>query len=239
MLMALRLVGAQWQPPFFLSESAFKPASPLAANGVPGTSEGFINAQRTCWRTCWVTPFIMALSIGLRRRQANQAVVIRVHCRLSICSPPLLEPMSQRRPAGLWNKHRLDSWLFVNGRWRLVLASGAHSLLILFSHGRSGRGRHRGRQLGLSGRIEIWSRPFWYRSSAYGVNGFRRVVHVLPLFGIADESTSPMPTIISCNGLRTPGLLDIGPLDNQIRDLLIVTSRNLIRRRATSPFTTH
>jgi O-antigen ligase len=84
--------------------------------------------------------------------------------------------------------------LFVSPRWRLVLITGfiiALVIIISYAVGRSD-GDIVGDTLGLSGRVEIWSRALLairdFPLTGVGLNGFRDVVHVLyPLFSISSE----------------------------------------------------
>ena len=245
MLMALGgLVGAQWQPPFsFLNQ--LSSLLPLAANGVPGTSEGFINANELAGVLCWVTPFIMALSIGLRRRLWQTRPLLYGFIVVSTLFTTFLLVATSSR-GGLLAfgiSTVLILGFFVNGRWRLVLASGALiSLLILFSYGRNlVEDDIVGDNLGLSGRIEIWSRAILvlgdHPLTGVSVNGFRRVVHVLyPLFGIADgiDIAHAHNHLLQAGlDLGLPGLVSYLALWIISAILLIVTFRNLIRRRAT------
>ncbi len=244
MMALVGLVGAQWQPPFdFLNR--FSGLLPSAATNIPGTSEGFVNANELAGVLCWVTPLLMALSLGLRRRlwQINPSLYGFIVASTLFTAFLLIATSSRGGILAFGISIVLILGFFVSGRWRLVLASGALiSLLILFSYGRSlVEDDIVGDTLGLSGRIEIWSRAILVLNdhplTGVSVSGFRRVVHVLyPLFGIADE----IDIAHAHNHLLQAGL-DLGLLGlisylalwiiSAI--LLITTLRHLIRRRAT------
>lgn len=245
MMMALvGLVGAQWQPPFaFLNQ--LSSLLPFATNSVPGTSEGFINANELAGVLCWLTPLMMALSIGLRRRlwQTSPPLYVFIVVSTLLTTFLLIATSSRGGMLAFGISTVLILGFFVNGRWRLVLASGALiSLLILFSYGRNlVEDDIVGDTLGLSGRIEIWSRAILvlgdHPLTGVSVNGFRRVVHVLyPLFGIADEidiAHAHNHLLQAGLDLGLPGLISYLALWIISVILLITTFRHLIRRRAT------
>ena len=245
MIMALvGLAGTQWPPPFaFLNR--LSGLLPFAAHRVLGTSGGFINANELAGVLCWLTPFMMALSIGLRRRlwRISPALYGFIVVSTLFAAFLLVATSSRGGMLAFGISIILILGCFLNGRWRLVLASGALiSLLILFSYGRNlVEVDIVGDTLGLSGRIEIWSRAILVMSdhplTGVSVNGFRRVVHVLyPLFGIADEiDIAHAHNHLLQAGLDfgLPGLISYLALWIISAGLLIATFRHLIRRRAT------
>lgn len=238
------MMGVQWQPPFaFLNQ--LSNLLPFAANRVPGTAEGFINANELAGVLCWVAPLTMALSIGLRRRLWRiSPPLYGFIVALTLFTAFLLIATSSRGGIMAFGISAvLILGFFVNGRWRLVLASGALiSLLVLFAYGRNlVENDIVGDTLGLSGRIEIWSRALLvlgdHPLTGVSVNGFRRVVHVLyPLFGIADEidiAHAHNHLLQAGLDLGLPGLISYLALWIISAILLISTFRYLIRHRAT------
>lgn len=244
MMAVVGLVGAQWQPPFvFLNQ--LSGLFPFISNSVPGTSEGFINANELAGVLCWVTPLMMGLFIGLRRRlwQISPPLYGFIGVSTLFTTLLLIATSSRGGILAFGISTVLILGCFVNGRWRLVLASGVLiSLLILFSYGRNlVEDDIVGDTLGLSGRIEIWSRAVLvlgdHPLTGVSVNGFRRVVHVLyPLFGIADEidiAHAHNHLLQAGLDLGLPGLISYLALWIISAILLIATFRHLIRRRAT------
>lgn len=244
MMVVVGLVGTQWQPPFaFLNRLA--ELLPFAANNFLGTAEGFINANELAGVLCWTVPFMMALSIGLRQRlwQISPVLYGLIVASTLFTAFLLVATSSRGGVLAFGISIILILGFFVNGRWRLVLASGALiSFLILFSYGRNLVADDIvGDTLGLSGRIEIWSRAFLvlqdHPLTGVSVNGFRRVVHVLyPLFGIADEidiAHAHNHLLQAGLDLGLPGLISYIALWIISAILLIATFRHLIRRRAT------
>jgi putative inorganic carbon (hco3(-)) transporter len=191
------LVGTPWRGPFtFLTRLQY--ALPLDI-AIPGTVSGAINPNEMAGVLNWLLPLGVALLVGALGR-------LRQRPKLALPLISLLGPLV----AG-WSVMLLATYsrggtaafiisllvmLAVAWRWgQVVLATAVvavaalayqYNLLELLL----GNGLETVEQIGLSGRIEIWSRALYglqdFPFTGMSMNGFREVVHILyPLFLIS------------------------------------------------------
>jgi putative inorganic carbon (hco3(-)) transporter len=191
------LVGTPWRGPFTIL-NRLQNALPLDVT-IPGTVSGAINPNEMAGVLNWLLPLAVALLVGALGRLRQQP---KVALPLLLLLGPLvagwgvmlLATYSRGGTAafviGLLVMAAIASrW----GRYALAAATAAvavlayqYNLLALLL----GNGLDAVEQIGLSGRIEIWSRAFYglqdFPFTGMSMNGFREVVHILyPLFLIS------------------------------------------------------
>lgn len=238
------LLGSQWPPPVeFLNAAA--DLLPINQQGVPGTAHGYVNLNELAGVLSWIAPFLLACSIGLRRKlvQRNAGLYILLVIA-SLYTIFLLIATSSRGGILAFSCGAILIFaLFAKGRWRLVLLSTiVPILLILFAYWNNRPDVDIvGDTLGLSGRIEIWSRALLalqdHPITGVSLNGFRQVVHeVYPLFEIAgdvDIAHAHNHLLQAGLDLGLPGLISYLAIWIISSGLIVATIRSLIRRGAT------
>ena len=191
-LMALvGLIGGQWLPPFAFLNSAHD-WLPLAG-GIPGAVRGVVNPNELAGVLSWILPLSLACVLtSLRRPTRVRPVILGTLLPVMVLVGFLLVATSSRGGmlATLLGLLLVIAF-FVSPRWRLVLGIGVLvglAALVAYTASRVDQNIV-GDAVGLSGRLEIWSRALLaiadFPLTGIGVNGFRRVVDVLyPLYTI-------------------------------------------------------
>lgn len=238
------LMGATWEPPFeFLN--GVRASIPLPGVGIPGAVGGIVNSNELAGALGWVTPLALACCLGLGRQLWRSH---KVACVLLVAATPLLAFLliATSSRGGIL---ALAAGVFVvlafslPSRWRLVLLVGSLLALAgLISYTVSSLEQDLvGDTLGLSGRIEIWSRAILaigdFPVTGVGLNAFRRVVHELyPLFSISadiDLGHAHNHLIQAALDLGLPGLISYLAIWMISAGLLWATWKSLKQRGAT------
>jgi len=243
-LMALvGLVGVEWAPPFDYLNRA-RDLLPRAIV-IPGAVGGVVSPNELAGVLCWVGPLALACLIGVARRRPRRApLMILLLALITLLTGFLVAAtLSRGGMVALAAGAVLVVAFFVPFRWRLVLTVSFTVLVIgLIAYGGSRLEEDIvGDMLGLSGRLEIWSRALLgiadFPLTGMGVSGFRRVVHVLyPLFTISsdiDLGHAHNQLLQAALDLGLPGLVAYLALWLISAGLLTMTARRLVRRRAT------
>ncbi len=191
------LVGIRWRGPFTFF-NRLQNALPLDIT-IPGTVGGVINPNEMAGVLNWLLPLGVALLVGA-------ILHLKARPRISIATLLLLGPLV----AG-WGVMLLGTYsrggtaafavsllvmLAIASRWGRVLLLGAGVVIAGLAYQYNllelllGNGLETIEQMGLSGRIEIWSRALYglqdFPFTGMSMNGFRQVVHILyPLFLIS------------------------------------------------------
>lgn len=243
-LMALAgLIGVEWAPPFdYLNRArALLPRAIV----IPGAVGGVVSPNELAGVLCWVGPLALACLIGAARRRPPRApLIIPLLALITLLTGFFVAAtLSRAGMVALAAGAVLVVAFFVPFRWRLVLVVGFTVLVIgLIAYGGSRLEEDIvGDMLGLSGRLEIWSRALLgiadFPLTGMGVSGFRRVVHVLyPLFTIPsdiDLGHAHNQLLQAALDLGLPGLVAYLALWLISAGLLASTARRLVRRRAT------
>lgn len=243
MLALIGLIGTQWPAPFD-ALNHIRRVTGIFPQGMPGTSEGIVNANELAGVLCWIAPFMLACVVGFRKQlwQGHAFVYVALIISTTICSMLIIATSSRGGIFAFGVSAMLVVAFFVNGRWRLVLAIGLLvTILVLFSNSNGLSVKDIvGDDLGLDGRIEIWSRALLalqdHPLTGLGMNGFRRIVRVLyPLFGISNEidlGHAHNHLLQVAMDLGVPGLISYLSLWIISAGLLWATYRNLARRKA-------
>lgn len=189
------LLGATWEPPFgFMNGARELFAVPLP--NVPGAVGGIVNANELAGVLAWIAPLSFACLIGLSRQlwRSNKLVLAILLGITVLFSYILIATTSRGGILALGLGLAVVLAHFLSSRWRLVLLIGfVISLGAMLSYAIGALEQDLvGDALGLSGRIEIWSRALLaiadYPLTGVGLNAFRRVVHVLyPLFSVSES----------------------------------------------------
>lgn len=193
------LIGVSWTGSVaFLNQ--VKSVLPTAVSRIPGTIGGVINPNEMAGVLNWVTPLLVALVVGLwrslwaQRRQAWLLILLGMTCFAAFM---LIATFSRGGILSLGLSLLImlaipTRW----GRWLLVfviiIGIGLAFYLDLNTVF-SGELSDTGQDLGLSGRLEIWSRAIYglqdFPFTGMSMNGFRRVVHILyPLFLVSPDT---------------------------------------------------
>lgn len=237
------LIASNWQPPFEVLNRT-RELLPVIPARIPGTHDGLINANELAGVLCWTTPLMLALSIGLQhrlwRRNPYLYVLLLLATILSVFV--LIATASRGGILAFGLSSVLVLAFFVTGRWRLVLAIGLVTVAMgVISYATNIPDNDIvGDALGLSGRVEIWSRALLALGdnplTGVSVNGFRQVVHILyPMFGISssvDIAHAHNHLLQAGLDLGVPGLIGYLALWIVSTALIIASTRNLLRRKA-------
>lgn len=243
---AICLVGlfaSNWQPPFeFLNRTReLLPAVPSQLPGAPG---GLINANELAGVLCWIAPIMLACSFGLQHhlRRRNPALYSLLITITTLAIFLLFATSSRGGILAFVLSSVLVLAYFTTGQWRLVLAIGLVILtMAIFTYATNTPDNDIvGDTVGLSGRIEIWSRAILALEdnplTGVGVNGFRQMVHILyPMFGISsdvDIAHAHNHLLQVGLDLGIPGLVSYLAIWVISAGLVVVTTRNLLRRKA-------
>lgn len=235
------LFSSEWPSPFsFLN--AVSRYLPLDRLDIPGTVNGVINLNELAGVLCWVAPFLLALSIGLRHRLVRKSLALYLLLLSGTLLVVFLLLATSSRggilafAAGAF----LILALYTTGKWRLVLGSTAipGSIAVLAYLNSQADTNIVGDALGLSGRVEIWSRALLalqdFPLTGVSVNGFRQVVHELyPLFEISrdvDIAHAHNHLLQIGLDLGLPGMISYLAIWIVCAWLLLATLRDLIRR---------
>ena len=194
---AVGLVGTPWRGPFTILNRA-QSLLPFDVT-IPGTVSGAINPNEMAGVLNWLLPLAVALLLGglgwLRRRpKVALPLVLLLGPLVAGWGIMLLATYSRGGTAAFVIS--LLVMLAVASRWgRYALAAAAAVVAVLAYQYNLlemllGSGLETVEQIGLSGRVEIWSRAIYglqdFPFTGMSMNGFREVVHILyPLFLIS------------------------------------------------------
>ena len=194
---AVGLIATPWRGPFtFLNQ--VQNALPQSIT-VPGTVSGTVNPNEMAGVLDWVLPLAVALLVGLlgwlrTKPKAALPLILLLGPIVALWSVMLLATSSRGGTAAFVIS--LLVMLAVASRWGRILLAIAGVGLAVLSYQYNllelllGGGLESIEQIGLSGRIEIWSRAIYglqdFPFTGMSMNGFREVVHILyPLFLIS------------------------------------------------------
>lgn len=237
------LIGVVWAPPFDYLNGA-RALLPRAV-AIPGAVGGVVSPNELAGVLCWVGPLALGCLIGAARRRPRGALLIILLLTLFLLLTSFLvaATLSRGGMVALAAGVVLVLAFFIPFRWRLVLLVGFVVVVIgLIAYGGSQLEEDIvGDMMGLSGRLEIWSRALLgiadFPLTGMGVSGFRQVVHVLyPLFTISSEidlGHAHNHLLQAALDLGLPGLVAYLALWLISAGLLALTARRLVRRRAT------
>ncbi|MFO7540755.1 MAG: O-antigen ligase family protein [Chloroflexota bacterium] len=191
------LVGTPWRGPFaFLNQ--VRQALPLDIT-IPGTVSGAINPNEMAGVLNWLLPLAVALLVGavgrLRRQPKLALPLILVLGSLAAVWGIMLLATYSRGGTAAFVISLLVMMAIASRGGRLLLVTAViltaalayqYNLLQLLL----GDSAEIAGQIGLNGRIEIWSRALYglqdFPFTGMSMNGFRQVVHILyPLFLIS------------------------------------------------------
>ena len=235
------LFGSEWPSPFTFLNTASK-LLPLKRLEISGTVNGIINLNELAGVLCWVAPVLLAFSIGLRRnliRRSFTLYILLLTATLFVIFL-LIATLSRGGILAFSIGALLIAALYMTGKWRLVLGSALiPGLIIILAYiSNQSETNITGDALGLSGRIEIWSRALLaiqdFPLTGVGVNGFRQIVHELyPLFEISrdtDIAHAHNHLLQAGLDLGLPGMISYLALWLLSSVLLWATLRSLVRR---------
>lgn len=238
------LVGGEWLPPFAFLNSA-RALLPWPG-GVPGAAGGVINANELAGVLNWTLPLMFGCFFAaVQRRTRGRAVAVALLVPAILFSGfMLVATLSRGGLVAAILGLVLVAAFYLSPRWRLVLAIGlvvGFGVLGAYVSSRLDQNIV-GDAIGLSGRLEIWSRALLgiadFPITGMGVNAFRHVVHALyPLYGIPasiDLGHAHNHLLQAALDLGLPGLVAYLALWWISAGLLWVTYRRLRRRHATS-----
>jgi putative inorganic carbon (hco3(-)) transporter len=191
------LVGTPWRGPFtFLNR--LQAALPLDVV-VPGTVSGAINPNEMAGVLNWLLPLAVALLVGAlgRLRQQPKVALPRVLLLGPLVAGwgiMLLATYSRGGTAAFVIS--LLVMAAIASRWGRYALAATTALVAVLAYQYNllalllGNGLDTVEQIGLSGRIEIWSRALYglqdFPFTGMSMNGFREVIHILyPLFLIS------------------------------------------------------
>ncbi len=232
------LLSSEWLSPF----SFLNTVSGYLRLDIPGTVNGAINLNELAGVLCWVAPFLLALSIGLRNRlvRKSPALYLLLLSGTLLVVFLLLATSSRGGILAFAVGAFVIMGLYTTGKWRLVLVSAVipGSIAILAYLNSQAGTNIVGDALGLSGRMEIWSRALLvlhdFPLTGVSINGFRQVVHELyPLFEISrdvDIAHAHNHLLQVGLDLGLPGLISYLALWIVCGGLLLATLRDLVRR---------
>ena len=235
------LIGSEWSSPFTFLNAA-SGFLELKSLRISGTVNGVINLNELAGVLCWVAPVLLAFSIGLRRNLIRRSFTLYIFLlAATIFVIFLLIATSSRGGILAFSTGALlIAALYMTGKWRLVLGSALiPGLIIIFAYiSNQSETNIAGDALGLSGRIEIWSRALLaiqdFPLTGVGVNGFRQIVHELyPLFEISRDSDiahAHNHLLQAGLDLGLPGMISYLALWLLSTVLLWATLRSLVRR---------
>jgi len=235
------LFGSEWPSPFTFLNTASE-LLPLKRLEISGTVNGIINLNELAGVLCWVAPVLLAFSIGLRRnliRRSFTLYILLLTATLFVIFL-LIATSSRGGILAFSTGALLIAALYMTGKWRLVLGSALiPGLIIILAYiSNQSETNITGDALGLSGRIEIWSRALLaiqdFPLTGVGVNGFRQIVHELyPLFEISrdtDIAHAHNHLLQAGLDLGLPGMISYLALWLLSSVLLWATLRSLVRR---------
>ncbi len=199
--LGLTLIGAagvRWTGPF-AALGRVQNMLPPTLGDLPGTVSG-VNANQLAGVINWVAPLAVALFLGLWSQlwRQNKLLWLALGGISAITGLTLLGTLSRGGIASLGISLLVmlaiaKKW----GRWVLGAAVVA-ALILLLTAGvgnlfGAGATVEDGVELGLEGRLEIWSRAVYgledFPFTGMSMNGFRRVVHILyPLFLVSPDT---------------------------------------------------
>ena len=235
------LFGTEWPSPFTFLNTASE-LLPLKRLGIPGTAAGVINLNELAGVLCWVAPLLLAFSIGLRRRLIHQSLVLYVLLLAgTLFTIFLLFATSSRGGIFAFSVGALlIAALNVTNKWKMALGFVpilAMIIILIFFRNQADNDIV-GDALGLTGRVEIWSRALLvlqdFPLTGVSVNGFRQVVHELyalfEISGDVDIAHAHNHLLQVGLDLGLPGMISYLALWILSGGLLLATLRNLIHR---------
>lgn len=242
MMAVVGLIGGEWLPPFE-SLNEIRAVLPFAAQ-IPGTVGGIVNANELAGTLSWVLPLMVGCLVGLGRwRNSRRAPIIGpLLATVLFTSFVLLATQSRGGIMAVGVGLAAVAVFYVSPRWRLVLITGTLvAVIALFSYSSQTIEQSLlSDPLGFGARTEIWSRALQAIGDSpltgVGVNGFRRVVHVLyPLYSVPPEvdlghAHNHLMQVALDLGL--PGLISYLALWFLSAAVLWRTWRNLVKRHA-------
>ena len=237
------LVGGEWLPPFAFLNGA-RALLPWPG-GVPGAAGGVVNANELAGVLNWTLPLMFGcfLAAVQRRTRGRIVAVVLLVPAILFTGFMLVATLSRGGLLAATLGLVLVAAVYLSPRWRLVLAIGlvvGFGVLAAYLSSRLDQNIV-GDTIGLSGRLEIWSRALLgiadFPLTGMGVNSFRHVVHALyPLYGIPaniDLGHAHNHLLQAALDLGLPGLVAYVALWWVSAGLLWVTYRRLRRRHAT------
>lgn len=239
----LGVVGMVWLPPFETLNNVRQTLLQSTIN-IPGTVGGIINANELAGVLNWIGPLTVACSIGVGRRlwRTNKLLLILLLIATALIGLVLIASLSRGGILAYGIGVTVVIAAFLSTRWRLVLGIGLLTILLaIVAYTRNSIGQDIvGDALGLSGRLEIWSRALLaisdYPLTGVGINGFRQVIHVLyPLFAISsdiDLAHAHNHLLQAALDVGIPGLVAYLSLWLISAGLLWNTWRNLVKRHS-------
>lgn len=195
LLALVGLMGTVWPPPFeFLN--GIRGWLPDRSADIPGAVGGVINQNELAGALAWIAPLALACLLGLGKklwgRKRSLFFLILVVCLLTI--PVLFATVSRGGILAFCGGAVIVVAFFSPLRWRVVLGIGIIIVgFMLVAFGMNPLNQDIvGDVLGLTGRMEIWSRAILaiddFPLTGMGFNSFRRVIQVLyPLFAIPED----------------------------------------------------
>jgi len=239
----LGIVGMEWLSPFD-SLNRLRTALPSSLS-VPGAVGGVINANELAGVLNWIAPLLLACSLGIGRHlwRVNKVALTLLLLITALTGLLIIGTQSRGGILAYGIGAVLVVAFFLPSRWRIVLliALGIGLFgLLSYVHNSTSQIDLVGDTLGLSGRLEIWSRALLaiadYPLTGVGMNGFRQVVNTLyPLFGISEEidlGHAHNHLLQVALDLGLPGLVSYLSLWTIAGALLWQTARNLTHRHA-------
>lgn len=191
------VVGIEWSGPFSLLNQV-KELLPADLRAIPGTVGGAVNPNEMAGVSDWVVPLMVASLIGFWRPlwRRGKYLLFPLLIMNLIVFTMLVGTLS--RGGILATAIGFLVMLAISFRWGrvLLIVAGLVAIVLVFYldveslvvSGGTAVG-----QIGLQGRLEIWSRALYgladFPFTGMSMNGFRRLVHVLyPLFLVSPDT---------------------------------------------------
>lgn len=244
LLALIGLVGTNWLPPFdFLN--AIRTRLLDGSLNVPGAVGGVINQNELAGALNWIAPLALACLLGLGgrlwARKRSVFLFVLIVCLVTISV--LIATTSRGGILALGAGTTIVLAFFAPLRWRIVLGIGLVIVLLMgvafaMSPIQTDVAAD---MLGLSGRVEIWSRAILaigdFPLTGMGFNSFRQVVRVLyPLFTVPagiDLAHAHNHLLQVALDVGLPGLLAYLAIWIISAGLLWEAARKLVRRGQT------
>lgn len=238
------LIASDWQSPFDFLNRTRELLPGGTPSRLPGAPNGLVNANELAGVLCWIAPIMLACVIGLQHRlwRRNPALYALLVTITALAIFLIFATSSRGGIFAFVVASVVVLAYFATGQWRLVLAIGIGiiAMAVISYAARTPGNDIVGDTVGLSGRIEIWSRAILAIGdnplTGVGINGFRQIVHVLyPMFGISsdvDIAHAHNHFLQAGLDLGIPGLISYYSVWLISVGLIVVTTRNLLKRKA-------
>lgn len=237
------LVGKVWLPPYDIL-NGIRSSLQLDSLTIPGTVGGTINENELAGALTWVAPLAFACFIGLGKRLwvRNKIIFLFVLIATILSCFVLIATSSRGGILAFGSGITLVIAFFIPSRWRLVISIAFATMILVgltyFYGFELAGGDAIGDTLGLTGRVEIWSRALVAISdfpfTGVGFNSFRHIVGVLyPLFIIPstiDLAHAHNHLLQTALDVGLPGMVSYLALWFISAGLLWSARRKLIRR---------